>query len=297
MGAYGMVIKETKMKKKILFLFLLAGFINSATTYSAENVADVVKMLNSNDWAVRDRGVAVAAKVSNNDQVRIELIKLLERENKQFEDLAEREEKHREMNPSSTEQEMLSPDVISGEYYIDVIKAVVALKDPRAIKSLVGAVDTGNAVPDALISFGEAAIDPLIDTFVTSKRRPIKPDIIRTLNKVLAERTVSVARKSKVKHFLLDQVNKVPSENVKRNMVAAFANFPDDDQVITILESLIASDTYYEMRRVKGRPRTETVKVFTVREEAKKTLGRIKAKRREKHKELPAGTTQQNKTP
>lgn len=271
------------MKGQILFsLFFLISFFNPAIVCAVENVADVIKMLNDNDWRVRDRGVAAAVIVSDNDQVRVELIKLLEKENKQFED--------------PTEPETSPSEVINGEYYYDVIKAVVALKDPRAIKSLTGSLGTGNTVRKALVSFGESAIDPLIDAFAKCKGRRIEPDIVETFNRMLNQKAVSVTGKSKIKNLLLNEVDKTPSKRTKQKIIAAFANFSDDDQVVTILESLIASDTYYEMSRVKGRPRTERVKVFPIKEEAEKALGRIRAKRKEKHQEMPHGTTQQNNT-
>jgi len=285
------------MKESILStLVFLSSFINLATMCSAESVVDIVKMLNSNDWFVRDRGVEAAKSVSDNDQVRIELIKLLERENKQFEDIAERNNKRKEMKDSSTEQETFSPNAINGEYYYNVIKAVVALKDPRAIKSLAGSLGTGNTARKALTSFGDLAIEPLMDAFANNKRRHSEPDIVETLNKILDQGVVSAIHKNKIKNLLLNQVNKTPSRRTKQKIIAAFVNFSDDNQVVTILESLIASDTYYEMRRVKGRPKTERVKVFPIKEEAEKALGRIRAKRKEKHQELPSGTTQQSKT-
>lgn len=262
-------------------IFLAALFLISSLSpprvNSAEDVDTIIKMLNSGDWVVRERGIMASVKLTNNNQVKVELIKLLEKENQQSERL----------------EEGLPVDESSGEYYIELVDAVVRLNDPRSIRGLVGAVDTGVYVINVLVSFGEEAIDPLIDVFANTKRRSIKPNIIKTLDKILAEKTVAVAHKNKVKHFLLDQLNATPSRNVKRNIIAAIVNFSDDDQVVTVLESLIASDTYYEMRRVKGRPRTERVKVFPLKEEAEKTMGRIRAKRKEKGMGLPAGTTQQ----
>ena len=48
------------------------------------------------------------------------------------------------------------------EYYADLVVAVSSLHDPRSIVSLVGAVLTGNVAMNALASFGDTAVDPLI---------------------------------------------------------------------------------------------------------------------------------------
>jgi hypothetical protein len=269
------------MKKQILVsLFFLTSFLNATIVYSAEDVADVIKMLNGKDWTVRERGVMAAMKISGNEQVKIELIKLLERENQQYEKL--------ELG--------LPADDSSGEYYGELLNAVEQLNDPRAIKGLASAANSGSGVTNALINFGEIAIDPLMDVFVNSKRKTIKQGIVEITNRILKEKAVNPNRKNKVKRIFIQHINKTTNQSVRQSIAEAFDNFYDDDEVVNIVESLAASDTFYMPRRVKGRPRTEIVKEFTVKDEAQKTMGRIRAKRKEKHQELPHGTTQQNKS-
>ena len=168
MGAYELVNRETKMKIQILMFFLISS-LSLGALYSAENTKDVVEMLNSNDWIVRERGVMAAMTISDKKQVRIELIKLLERENEQYERL----------------EKGLSADLSSGEYYGELLEAVEQLNDPRAIKGLVGAVNTGFGAIDAIVGFGELSIDPLMDVFINSKRETIKQHIIETTNQIL----------------------------------------------------------------------------------------------------------------
>lgn len=266
------------MKKQLfLLLFTLTCVVNAPLGYSGEDVVGVVDMLNNADWRVRENGLNSAMKIPNNEQIRIELIKLLERENQRYEKI----------------EEGLPAEDSNGEYYLELVKAIVHLNDPRAIKALAPAADNGTGVTNALVNFGEIAIDPLMDVFVTSKQKTFKQDIVDVTNRIIKEKSVSQIHRNKVKKIFLQHVNTTSNQRVRQSIVEGFDNFYDDDEVVNIIESLATSDTFYMPRRVKGRPQTEIVKEFTVRDEAQKTLGRIRAKRKRK-KELPQGTTQQN---
>ena len=60
----------------------------------------------------------------------------------------------------TTSQASLTADY--ADYYAGLVEAVAALKDPRSIGSLVGALRSGDIASSALAAFGDAAIDALL---------------------------------------------------------------------------------------------------------------------------------------
>lgn len=53
-------------------------------------------------------------------------------------------------------------DEETSETYADLVGQVAALRDPRAVPALVGAINTGGMATDALAAFGDAALDSVI---------------------------------------------------------------------------------------------------------------------------------------
>src|SRR5207249_4686931 len=78
-----------------------------------------------------------------NPSVATALIALLERENRP--------------DPS---KENLSEDT----YYGDLIGCVAALKGPRAVNALLGAINTGGMAEDGLMALGSVAVPGLLET-------------------------------------------------------------------------------------------------------------------------------------
>jgi hypothetical protein len=280
------------MKIKTVLVFVLLSVWSPYMCYPKETVATVCQMLNGTDWHARERGIDAAVQFLNDKQVRLELIKLLERENKKSEDIDERHK-----NGSLPLGESPEPEDSNGEYYGELLSTVIKLKDPRAIKGLVSALGTGNGAVNAVADFGETAIDPLLDSFPNPPINRIQPDIIRTLGKIVKEKNVGVVHKDRVKTLFLEQVHENSDQEIKQNIVGSLDAFPDDDKVVKVLEDLSASDTYYVTRHVKGRPKTERVKIYPIKEEAQKTLGRVRAKRMSKYQQLQLGATQAIKAP
>lgn len=283
-----------KLKMFLSLYFLMTG-ANIPSAFPAESAEDVIQMLHSEDWHVRDRGISFAEGFLNNDRVKIELIKLLERENQGIEkDWIKYEQSL--SKDSALPADYLGVDAPSGEYGLYLAELVARLKDLRSIRSLVGTIELEGTITEVLVGFGEPAIEPLIEGFKNNKKKASKPAIVTTLDAILRTKKIDPTDRNKVKKMFLEDVTVTKNQVAKKNMVSSFDNFYDDDEVLSIVESLAASDTFYVISRVKGRPRAERVKVFPIKEEAEKALGRIRAKRNEKHQELPSGATPQSKT-
>jgi hypothetical protein len=94
--------------------------------------------------------------VGSLDQIKVDLIAVLSLENNNIE---------------QSYQFSNSPTVLTEDYtdyYADLIAAVVTLKDQRSIRSLAGAIRSGNMATGALAAFGDASIDVLLQQMTTA---------------------------------------------------------------------------------------------------------------------------------
>lgn len=72
-----------------------------------------------------------------------------------------------------------------GEYYLDVVSYVAALKDARAIPSLMAAINTGNMVTDALASIGSATVAPAL-LRLSDNNNIVRYSVVSLFTKLLA---------------------------------------------------------------------------------------------------------------
>src|ERR1700722_9036420 len=136
------------MRKIRLFnLVFILGAVSASV--QAQTVDQLIAQMKSPDPNVRMSVYYQLERIGfgSSDQVKLALIGLLATE-----------------NANNT----LAPSTISdnneayGEYYGDLIGRVGRLNDSRSIGALVGAINTGNMVSDAIAGFGANALDLVV---------------------------------------------------------------------------------------------------------------------------------------
>jgi len=147
-----------------IFLGSILAALLAAMTATAQSpdLNTWLTQLQSNDLPTRQAGFypILASQVSISqgiasagDQIRVALIALLVRE-------------------EAFQKDPSSQSIISvggyGDYFGDVVTTVAGFRDPRSLDALIGVIDTGNAVADALVSLGTAALDKVLAVSATS---------------------------------------------------------------------------------------------------------------------------------
>ncbi|OGP23526.1 MAG: hypothetical protein A2038_08090 [Deltaproteobacteria bacterium GWA2_57_13] len=201
------------------------------------------------------------------DEIKLALIKLLERENAFLEEYAK---DYRITNVPLGEE--------SGEYYADLIAAVSSLKDIRSLDALLGAIRTGTMVTDALAEFGLAAVDPVIQKLNNREER--LPAVI-TLGQMLEPRNYpkvsDPASREKIKKALINATSD-QSDSVRLLAIEGLAKLGDAD-VIPFIENAAINDPYDQsefIRGLGGKP--DKKNFYPVRERAKELLEKLKKK-------------------
>jgi len=194
------------------------------------------------------------------EQVKLALIRLLERENTQF---GEYLRKHEDRGKFT-------------DYQGDVINAVITLKDPRSMDALLGAFMTGfTAVLRALAEFAPLSLDPVLarlddpDPTARITALEVLEDMIRPAN---YEKVKDPAYRSKIKHTFLRATS--DHDPVVREVgVRGLAALGDTD-VIPLLEKMACEDRGHYPRRTDS----SWSDYYLVREAAKQALAKLRAK-------------------
>jgi hypothetical protein len=135
--------------QKLGFLNLFLIIASLTASAQAQTVDQLIAQLQSPDPNTRMSAFYKLARVGfgSSDQLKVAVIGLLTTEN---------------ANNTLTPSTIADGSEGYGEYYGDLIGEVARLNDSRSIGALVGAINTGNIVSDAISGFGASALDAVI---------------------------------------------------------------------------------------------------------------------------------------
>jgi hypothetical protein len=187
------------------------------------------------------------------DQICIALIKLLATEYKTS---------HGPTNPASEAY---------ADYLGDLVAAVAAIHDPRALNGLLGYIETGDIATRGLAALGRDSLEPVLQ-IVNSVDRGLGRETARRMGatRVLSEMLdpdivqIDEASRAKIKSGLL-RASRDKQSWVRLIAVEGLARIPDPD-VIIALRSLLEQDPYTRLDRSEHL-------VYPIREAARKALG------------------------
>ena len=161
-------------------------------------------------------------------------------------------------------------------YYGDVIAAVTTLKDPRSMKALLGAITTGGMVERTLAAFAPTSLNPVLER-CKDKDLEIRVAAIFVLTEMLEPQNYErvEAYHLTIKRTLLEAL-KDPVPGVRSAAVNALAVLGDTD-VIPVIRDLAEHDPAYlpEKADTGGY-------LYLVRPDAKKALAQLLAKQKTK---------------
>lgn len=154
------------MYKKALGIFLICS-LGLSHLSQGQTIQDLIEQLQSTDPVTRSQAFYELQTFgySSSDQIKVAIINLLTLE-----------------NAYAPSQASLSEDYVT--YYGDVVSAVAALNDIRALNALLDVIDRGNMAINALAGFGAAALDPVINK-LNNIQDTIKTAAVLVLNKML----------------------------------------------------------------------------------------------------------------
>ncbi len=140
--------------------------------------------------------------------------------------------------------------------------------------------------PEAIINFGELAVEPVINVLKTSDNDTRKMSAIRALRDFLKDKeegyVASGEAREKIKKALIDAVSD-KEWNVRVSAVKALGESGDKD-FIPVLEKVAENDSYKVERDPipgvdKDVPQRQKVTVYPVRNAAKKALEKLREKK------------------
>jgi HEAT repeat protein len=207
----------------------------------AQSLSATLSQLNSNEYETRRAGFYRIRSLANADnltkagsgsrapsivryasihpEVASALITLLERE-----------------NLPDPAKESLTEDA----YYGDLIGSVAALKDPRAVNALLGAVQTGRLATNGLASLGQAAVPGLLAKLHSQDHYFQRSAAVETLGSMLDRRALALNREM-IRLGLLRALSD-PNPYVRSSVVRVLVHFSDPD-VRHAMERLASRDT------------------------------------------------------
>jgi hypothetical protein len=131
-------------------------------------------------------------------------------------------------------------------YYADVVAAVAALRDPRSVSALAGAITTGSIATGALISFGVVAVEPVARR--VSDDDPVRrTSAARLLSEMLAS-SGQVAKDTKSRAIIkkaLAAAARDTDYHVRGRAIPGLVRLGDAES-IAIVEDLARNDAYVD---------------------------------------------------
>jgi HEAT repeat protein len=126
-------------------------------------------------------------------------------------------------------------------YYGDLIGAVAELKDPRAVKALLGAITSGGMAEGGLAALGSAAVPGLLEALGSTDRPELARAAAAGVLGRVARRSDAVRDSSAIESALLHALSD-KSRFVRSNAIAALGAYPSPIARHAI-ESIALSDT------------------------------------------------------
>lgn len=268
--------------RKVLIGCLIAAmsspsYISGQTTDTHEKLSTTLSRMASNEWATRMEAfeetvnivfsrsgvVGQPARVSGyaeafqrffsgnpeeSDRLQVSLINLLQREN-------EVERHAAESNVSLSEGYL--------NYYGDLIGAVAALNDERAVPALLGAIRTGGMATRGLAALGPKALGPVLDQ-LKDDNPTVRSSALRVVRKMfelhkLDDSNIDARR---ALHGMLED----PDHSVRAAAVSAVGELQNKQEFIPALKRLAKEDPAKSSGNAGGEA------VYPVRREAQKVL-------------------------
>jgi hypothetical protein len=152
------------------------------------------------------------------------------------------------------------------DYYADLIGAVADIEDARAVRALIGAIDTGNMATSGLAVLGGQAIDAVLAR-LDDPAIPVRTGVTRTLVQMLEVGSVVSSDISSFAKLKAGLVRSTGDQwpHVRIVAIAGLARIPGSD-VTAVLTALAQRDASAEVS-----PDTGTTS-YPVREAAAKAL-------------------------
>lgn len=255
--------EKMSIKRFLLAVTMLAAALSfQQPAFGASAADDVLAGLASADWQERDKAIArVTGPLLRDPAIRSALIGLLEQENALYEKWYEDERAGKAPLPLKKRF-----GEGHGEYYLDLVAKVIALRDAKAINALVGSLDVG-APEKALAEFGDAAVAPALDAFDKTPNATRRAAVVRLMGR-LSEKGISAAdlrerAKAAVFHAADDD-----SSSVREAAIRNLHRF-DKAQAVEKLRKIAGSDPKSVVHRGKNK------RVYPLREAAQKELDRL----------------------
>lgn len=185
--------------------------------FSTAEALNVVNLLNNKDWEKRSEGIMLLARhpaILEDEKAKESFIKLFNRE-------IEVNEKLEETDQSDPQSEQYGNEAV-GEYYIELLWVASNLRDERVIPGLVYSIDLGRAPLESVVSFGEEAVNPVINLFLQSKNYLKRAACLEALALIYHQKGISSSAREKIKHSLQaglkdkeEYVQKIAAESLK----------------------------------------------------------------------------------
>ena len=166
------------------------------------------------------------------DELKLALIKLLERENAFS----------REYRESVYKRTGVPLGEEYGDYHGDLIEAVTSLKDIRSLNALIGVIETGNMVTSTLAEFGNDALDRVVEVFNSGGTARVSAGLVlaKMLDAKNAPKVSDPVPRQKIKDTLIRAAGD-PSRFVRLAGIEGLRRV-GGPEVVSLLQKLATSD-------------------------------------------------------
>jgi len=170
------------------------------------------------------------------------------------------------------------------------------LKNSRTIPVLIDGLPCGD-YEEALAKIGGPAVDLLAKSFTNESTPLFREAVLTAFDKMPEVNTLTEKDREKIKRVIIKACQAKESE-VRASAIAVLANYGGEEDAPT-LRSLLENDTdFYEVNTPSGAwTGRGKYKRYIEREEANKTLEKIKSKYKSKSQQVSTYTTQENYIP
>ena len=255
----------------VLYSLLVSVFLVWSVdliSQTSGNIRQLLEQLQSKDWKSRSQAYQELRRYSNEEEVKVALMRAFEIE------IAEEEQwwaKHRKNNMHQ-DKPAVEEDDGRGEYYLDLLKTIESTNDPRAIKLLVIGAAISYDSRRIVAAQGSKSIPFLLDALNKSNNPSVLVAVPETICIMAEMGKMTESERLRLEKVLIEQI-KVADDAARLSCVKALGAIGNKEALNTLNTIVMSDKCVIKRKGSKG----SMIEYYPIRDEAKNAILKIKA--------------------